>query len=75
MSTTTLPASDLFPEVSAFLETALHKSFVNGEWVEASGGQTFDVVDPGRGEKIATVAPVLQKEDVDKSCGRCGQCV
>jgi len=66
MSTTTAPAQDLFPEVSAFLNSGVHKAFVNGQWVEAAGGQTFDVVDPGRGEKIATVAS-LQKEDVDRA--------
>lgn len=66
MSTTTASAQNLLPEVSDFLNNSLHKAFVNGEWVEASGGQTFDVVDPGRGEKIATVAS-LQKEDVDRA--------
>lgn len=66
MSTTTASVTGLLPEVSAFLENTLQKAFVNGEWVEATGGQTFDVVDPGRGEKIATVAS-LQKEDVDRA--------
>lgn len=66
MSTTTAAALDLLPEVSEFLNTPLQKAFVNGEWVEASGGQTFTVVDPGRGETIATVAS-LQKEDVDRA--------
>ena len=64
MSTTTAPTQDLLPEVSAFFSTSLHKAFVNGEWVEAGGGQTFDVIDPGKGQKVATVAS-LQKEDVD----------
>ena len=52
MSTTIAPNSELLPEVAAFLDASLLKAFVNGEWVEASGGQTFDVVDPGTGEKI-----------------------
>ncbi len=64
MSTTTAPAQNLLPEVSAFLNTSLHKSFVNGDWGEAKSGQTFDVVDPGKGTKVATVAS-LQKEDID----------
>ncbi|MDG1894638.1 MAG: aldehyde dehydrogenase family protein [Fuerstiella sp.] len=66
MSPATATAQELLPEVSEFLSADLHKAFVNGEWIEASGGQTFDVVDPGTGNKIATVAS-LQKEDVDRT--------
>lgn len=64
MSTSTAPAQELLPEVSAFLNTPLLRSFVNGVWVEAGSGQTFDVNDPGKGQKVATVTS-LQKEDVD----------
>ena len=64
MSTTAPSATSLLPEVTAFLEQPLHKSFINGGWVEASGNQTFDVVDPGQGQKIATVT-ALQQTDVD----------
>jgi aldehyde dehydrogenase (NAD+) len=64
MSTTVDASQGLLSEVSTFLSQSLHKAFVNGKWVEASDGGTFDVVDPGRGEKIATVAS-LQKSDVD----------
>ena len=66
MSTITSTEQALLPEVSAFLNLPLHKAFIDGEWVEAACGKTFDVVDPGRGEKIATVTS-LQKEDVDKT--------
>ena len=66
MSTTADVSQDLLPEVSEFLSASLHKAFVNGAWVEASGGQTFEVVDPGRGTKIGTVA-ALQKADVDSA--------
>ncbi|MEZ6129915.1 MAG: aldehyde dehydrogenase family protein [Planctomycetaceae bacterium] len=66
MSTTTVTANSLLPEVAAFLDTPLHKAFVNGEWVEASGGQTFDVIDPGNGKHLTTVAS-LQKGDVDSA--------
>ncbi|MCX7392743.1 MAG: aldehyde dehydrogenase family protein [Planctomycetales bacterium] len=59
-------------EVSAavlkFLATPLHKSFVGGGWVEAEDNQTFDVVDPGSAEKIATVTS-FKKADVDKAVG------
>ena len=55
---------ELSANVSSFLSASLQKAFVNGRFVEAAGGETFDVVDPGTGEKIATVAS-LQKSDVD----------
>jgi acyl-CoA reductase-like NAD-dependent aldehyde dehydrogenase len=61
---TTLAGQELHADVTAFLSESLQKAFVNGKWVEAFGGQTFDVVDPGTGGKIATVTS-LQKEDVD----------
>ena len=61
---TTLASQKLHADVTEFLSESLHKAFVNGKWVEASGGQTFDVVDPGTGKNIATVTS-LQKEDVD----------
>ena len=66
MSTIATNASGLLPEVTAFLGQSFLKAFVNGEWVEAAGGQTFDVIDPGSGEKLATVAS-LQKTDVDNA--------
>ncbi len=66
MSTITTTKQALLPAVTAFLGLPLHKAFINGEWVEAAAGGTFDVVDPGRGEKIATVTS-LQKDDVDKA--------
>ncbi|MCA9083036.1 MAG: aldehyde dehydrogenase [Planctomycetaceae bacterium] len=66
MSTATVSAQGLLPEVVSFLSKPLHKAFINGEWVEAGNGETFDVVDPGSGDKIATVTS-LQKCDVDKA--------
>lgn len=66
MSTTTAAHQDLLPDVAEFLSKSVHQAFVNGEWTAGRDGQTFDVVDPGKGEKIATVAS-LQKEDVDRA--------
>ncbi len=57
---------ELAPAVAKFLATSLHKSFIGGRWVEAADGQTFDVLDPGTAEKIATVTS-LKKVDVDKA--------
>lgn len=64
MSTTASSHASLLPEVSAFLDQSLHKSFVNGDWVESNSGKTFNVVDPGQGRQIATVT-AFQKDDVD----------
>ena len=35
---------------------AQHKNFVGGEWVDSSGGETMEVVNPSTGEIIAEVA-------------------
>ncbi|MEZ6123279.1 MAG: aldehyde dehydrogenase family protein [Planctomycetaceae bacterium] len=66
MSTATATRHQLLPEVAAFLDTSLHRAFVNGEWTEAEDGSTFDVVDPGTGQKIATVS-ALNRSDVDRA--------
>ncbi len=66
MSTVVENKPALAPEVTAFLNKAVQKAFVGGRWVEAADGATFDVLDPGTGQKIATVAS-LKKADVDKA--------
>ena len=66
MSTTATGPTAFAPAVAAFLSTPVHKSFMGGRWVEAADGQTFDVLDPGAGTKIATVTS-LKKADVDKA--------
>ncbi|KAF2095785.1 aldehyde dehydrogenase [Rhizodiscina lignyota] len=39
------------------------KGFINGEWVDAKSGKTFDVFNPSTGEKIATF-PEMDPGDV-----------
>ncbi len=58
--------TELAPAVAKFLATSAHKSFVGGRWVEAADGLTFDVINPGSGDKLATVTS-LKKADVDKA--------
>ncbi|MBL8813867.1 MAG: aldehyde dehydrogenase [Planctomycetaceae bacterium] len=66
MSTSSVERTTEFaPAVASFLATPVHKSFAGGRWVEAADGQTFDVLDPGSGNKIATVTS-MKKADVDK---------
>lgn len=41
-----------------------NKGYINGEWVDAKSGKTFDVFNPSTGEQIATM-PEMSPEDVD----------
>jgi 1-pyrroline dehydrogenase len=43
-----------------------HKNLVGGEWVDASGGETMEVLNPATGETIAEV-PRASAEDVDRA--------
>ncbi len=43
-----------------------HQNFVGGEWVDVSGGETMDVLNPATGEVIAEV-PRAGAEDVDRA--------
>ena len=42
------------------------KGYVDGAWVEASDGATFEVINPARGDVICTVAD-LPREDVSRA--------
>jgi hypothetical protein len=42
------------------------KGYINGEWVDAKSGKTFDVVDPATGEKLVTL-PEMGKEDTARA--------
>lgn len=44
----------------------IEKAFVNGEFVSAASGETFDVHDPATGKKIGS-APEFNKDDTDKA--------
>jgi 1-pyrroline dehydrogenase len=43
-----------------------HKQFIGGEWVESSGGETMEVLNPATGEVIAEV-PRGTAEDVERA--------
>lgn len=43
-----------------------NQAFVNGQWVDAGSGKTFEVSNPATGELIATV-PDMSREDVRKA--------
>lgn len=42
------------------------QSYINGQWVAAASGKTFDVTNPATGELIASV-PDMDREDVRKA--------
>jgi 1-pyrroline dehydrogenase len=43
-----------------------HQNLIGGEWVDSSGGETMEVVNPATGEIIAEV-PAATAEDVDRA--------
>src|SRR5437763_7208623 len=43
-----------------------YKNLVGGEWVDAAGGETMEVLNPATGETIAEV-PRASAEDVDRA--------
>lgn len=43
-----------------------YKLYIDGEWLDASDGATFDSYNPANGEKLSTCASAT-KEDVDKA--------
>jgi 1-pyrroline dehydrogenase len=42
------------------------QQFINGQWVDAAGGKTLDVINPANDEVIARV-PASEAEDVDRA--------
>ncbi|HWM74384.1 MAG TPA: aldehyde dehydrogenase family protein, partial [Nocardioides sp.] len=42
------------------------RNFVNGEFVDAAGGETYDVLDPSTGETYAQAA-LSREEDLDRA--------
>src|SRR2546429_1767796 len=51
-------------EVASFLKGQPKKLFIGGRWVDATGGKTFDTIDPATGEVLARVAEGAA-EDID----------
>lgn len=49
----------------------ISKMYINGEWVNANGGSTFDVFNPSNGDKIGEVANGDRKDAqkaIDSAC-------
>ncbi|MHC4845659.1 MAG: aldehyde dehydrogenase family protein [Planctomycetota bacterium] len=52
--------------VQRFLSRSPHKLMIDGEWHAAAGGQTFEVLDPSDGTRLAEVAHG-DAQDVDRA--------
>lgn len=52
--------------VSEFLNSGPIKLFIGGKWVDAAAGGRIEVLDPGNGKVLATVA-AAEKADVDRA--------
>ena len=55
--------------IDAAAEVRDYKNYVAGEWVEASSGETFDIVNPATEEVIARV-PKMSREDAQGALHR-----
>jgi acyl-CoA reductase-like NAD-dependent aldehyde dehydrogenase len=52
--------------VEQFVNAPLRRMLIDGQWVEAASGKTFDTLDPATGKVLARVAEG-DKEDVDRA--------
>jgi len=51
------------PETQAFLDRK-HKLFINGQWTDSTGSDTFAVIDPATEQQISTIQ-LANEKDVD----------
>ncbi|MEC8989199.1 MAG: aldehyde dehydrogenase family protein, partial [Verrucomicrobiota bacterium] len=66
MTMQTAVGKTLLPEVQVFLSKEVHGAVIGGREMSASNGNTFDTLDPGTGEKLATVSN-MQPDDVERA--------
>ncbi|EHD20611.1 MULTISPECIES: aldehyde dehydrogenase family protein [Brenneria] len=55
----------LSPQTQAFIDKE-KRMFIDGEWVEAAGGETLAVINPAT-EQVITLVPKGDKADIDKA--------
>jgi acyl-CoA reductase-like NAD-dependent aldehyde dehydrogenase len=66
MTESTAPETHLQPATQQFLQSSPKQLYLGGEWVAASGNETFASVNPATGETLAEVA-LAGEADVDKA--------
>jgi acyl-CoA reductase-like NAD-dependent aldehyde dehydrogenase len=59
-------AAKLAPTVSEFIAAPLRRMLIDGKWVEAASGRTFETLNPATGEVLARVAEG-DAEDIDRA--------
>jgi acyl-CoA reductase-like NAD-dependent aldehyde dehydrogenase len=59
-------AVKLEPQVEQFVNASLRRMLIDGQWVEAASGRTFETPNPATGEVLARVAEG-DKEDIDRA--------
>ena len=57
---------NLHPAAIEFLKTQPKRLLIDGEWVEAASGKSFETLNPATGEVNATVAEA-DREDIDRA--------
>jgi acyl-CoA reductase-like NAD-dependent aldehyde dehydrogenase len=64
----TPPGVSILPQVQQFLEHSgrPHQLFIDGQWVDALAGETFETIDPATGQALTTVA-YGRAADVDRA--------
>ena len=59
-------AAQIDPAVRDFVRVPVRKMLIDGKWVEAASGKTFETPNPATGEVLARVAEG-DKEDIDRA--------
>jgi acyl-CoA reductase-like NAD-dependent aldehyde dehydrogenase len=59
-------AAQLEPEVARFVGAPARKMLIDGKWVDAASGKTFETPDPATGKTLARVAEG-DAEDIDRA--------
>ena len=54
------------PRIQEVVGSLSRKMLINGEWVDAASGKTFDTLNPATGEVLADVADG-DAEDIDRA--------
>jgi aldehyde dehydrogenase (NAD+) len=59
MATVVTHTPEHVPTRPAFLDGHPKRMLINGQWVEAASGKTFDSINPFTGETLAAIAESL----------------
>jgi aldehyde dehydrogenase (NAD+) len=66
MATIVTSPTESIPMRPAFLDGRPKRMLINGQWVEAASGKTFESINPSTGETLATIAEG-DAEDINRA--------